>query len=340
MPKNIPKPTPPTAAADDQALKVGYTTPYGTMYVEKVESFLASAEAAQVRGKVNLIFTSPPFLLNRKKKYGNEEGEAYVDWLRDLAPRLTELLAPDGSIVMELGNAWKPGEPAMTPLVMEAFLAFLKAGKLELCQQFIWDNPARLPSPAQWVNVKRVRVKDSFTHVWWMSPTSSPKADNRNVLTEYSDSMKKLLKTQKYNSGIRPSGHNISPTGFLKEHKGAIPSNVLRYSELTDEEAVEFEQFSLLSNVLRIANTSAGDVYRRYCDEHGLVHHPAPMPMKLVEFFVKLLTDEGDLVYDPFGGSNTTGAASEGLARRWIATEPDATYVAGSRGRFTSVIDD
>src|SRR5208337_1244110 len=98
---------------------------------------------------------------------------------------------------------------------------------LHLCQQIICHNPARLPGPAAWVNVKRVRLKDSFTHVWWMSRSPTPKADNRRVLTPYSSDMRKLLKTQRYNAGRRPSGHVISERGFLNDHGGAIAPHVI-----------------------------------------------------------------------------------------------------------------
>ena len=178
-----------------------------------------------------MIFTSPPFPLNRKKKYGNKTGEEYLTWLHDLAPRLTELLTPDGSIVMELGNAWEPGSPVMSTLALEAFLAFKEAGKLNLCQQFVCHNPARLPSPAQWVNVERIRVKDSFTHIWWMSPTERPKADNRRVLTEYSDEMKDLLTRRSYNGGrtaVRPPDR---PGILLQGQRRRDPAQRLRALE-------------------------------------------------------------------------------------------------------------
>src|SRR5262249_51664605 len=110
-------------------------------------------------GKVDLLFTSPPFPLNRKKRYGNEVGEAYVNWLADLAPLFRAALKPRGSIVLELGNAWESGRPVMSTLALKALLAFLERGGFTLCQQFVWYNPARLPTPAQWVNVERIRVK-------------------------------------------------------------------------------------------------------------------------------------------------------------------------------------
>ena len=295
--------------------EVGYRTRRGAMYVTTVEGLLASESGRRLRGKVQLIFTSPPFPLNRKKRYGNLVGEEYLEWLRGLAPSLVELLKPDGSIVLELGNAWEPGRPVMSTLATRALLEFLDAGELQLCQQFVCHNPARLPSPAQWVNVKRIRVKDAFTHVWWMSPTEMPKADNRRVLVEYSDAMRRLLQRGTYNGGERPSGHVLGETSFSRDNGGAIPPNVLR-----------------------IANTRSVDPYRQYCRREGLKPHPAPMQPELAEFFINLTTDARDLVFDPFGGSNTTGAIAEALNRRWITTEPDLDYVRGSMGRFPELV--
>jgi hypothetical protein len=262
-------------------------------------------------GKVQLIFTSPPFPLNRKKRYGNEVGDEYVQWLADFASLFRDYLKDDGSIVMEVGNAWEPGSPVMSTLALESLLEFMKKGGLRLCQQFICYNPARLPSPAQWVNIERIRVKDAYTHVWWMSPTENPKADNRRVLKAYSESMKRLLKTQKYNAGNRPSQHKIGAKSFLTNHNGAIPPNVLTLS-----------------------NTKSSDSYSKYCRERGLDFHPARMPIDLPDFFIRFLTEARDIVLDPFAGSNTTGAAAENLKRRWIAIEPNASYLAGSKGRF------
>jgi len=296
---------------EDSEVKEIYNTDLGKMYQATVEEFLDSPHAKRLKGKVQLIFTSPPFPLLTPKNYGNLVGKEYLKWLSDLAPKLRKLLTPDGSIVIELGNAWERGQPVMSTLPLEALLKFQKAGELYVNQQFICNNPARLPSPIQWVNIDRIRVKDSFTHVWWMSPTQRPKADNRKVLVPYSESMKKLIKTQKYNSGMRPSGHNIGETSFLTDNGGAIPASVLSYT-----------------------NTRAGTPYRNYCRDNGIAAHPAPMQLELAEFFVKMLTDQGDLVFDPFGGSNTTGAASEELGRRWITTEPRDDYVRGSKGRF------
>lgn len=299
-----------TPAPPDQS--AGYSTLLGTMHCCRVEDFLASDAGVALRGTVSVVFTSPPFPLNRKKRYGNEVGDQYVDWLKAFADPLKRLLTPDGSIVMELGNAWSPGSPVMATLTLEALLAFLKAADLRLCQEFVCHNPARLPSPAQWVNVERIRVKDAFTHVWWMAATDRPKANNRNVLVSYSRAMMQLLSKGVYNSGKRPSEYHIGPSSFLKNNGGAIPSNVIT-----------------------IPNTSNGGSYRTYCSAHGLSAHPARMQPELAEFFIRFLTDVGDTVFDPFAGSNTTGAIAQRLGRRWVSCEAVTNYVLGSRGRFS-----
>jgi DNA modification methylase len=310
---------------------IAYETKLGKLIHGSIERALET-HLASYEGQVDLIFTSPPFPLNRKKKYGNLQGEEYLEWLAGLAPRLVKLLKPTGSFVMELGNTWEQGRPVMSLLPLQALMKVLEAGKLNLCQQFVCHNPARLPSPAQWVTIDRIRVKDSFTNVWWMAPSDRPKANNRNVLVEYSPAMKELLERQDYNDGRRPSGFVVNKTSFLANNGGAIPPNVLMLDGSDDQlEGVP-------DNMLVLSNTTSTDAYSVYCRDLGYPTHPARMPAGLPEFFIKLLTDEGDLVLDPFGGSNMTGARAEQLKRKWIAVELEMDYIKGSRGRFNGSI--
>lgn len=288
-----------------------YRTRYGQMFEGRCEDILAAQPLTKLKGKIHLIFTSPPFPLNRKKKYGNLQGGEYVAWLSSLAPILRDYLAPKGSIVIELGNAWVPRSPTMSTLPIKALLGFLEAGNLYLCEEFICFNPARLPSPAEWVTVRRERVKDAFTRAWWMSPTTYPKANNRRVLRPYSDSMKQLLLKGKYNAGLRPSEHNIRERTFLVDHGGAIPPNVLL-----------------------VSNTRSSDPYLGFCRKHNIRPHPARMPEKIAEFFIQFLTDECDLVMDPFAGSNVTGYVAERLRRKWVSVEAKREYVSASKARF------
>ena len=105
-------------------------------------------------------------------------------------------------------------------------------------------------------------------------------------------------------------GHELGE-GFLKRNQGAIPPSVLTFS-----------------------NSSESKEYRAWCKENEVPQHPARMPVKLAEFFINFLTIKNNLVLDPFGGSNITGAVSEALGRQWVTIERDERYVLGSKGRF------
>ncbi len=308
--------------------EIAYQTSAGRLFVGKAEDVLTSPGLDPWRGRVQLVFTSPPFPLVRKKKYGNRVGDDYAEWLAGFAIGLTKLLTPDGSIVLELGNGWNPGTPTVSTTGIKALLAFQEAAGLHLCQEFICFNPARLPTPAEWVTVRRTRVKDAFTRVWWLSPTPTPKADNRRVLTEYSEAMRKLLRKGTYTGGKRPSEHSIGLKSFLTDNGGAIPANVLVPPE--SDTAVEPQA------VLPISNTVSRGPYHDACRAGNVPRHPAAMPEPLVEFFVKFLTDPGELVFDPFAGSNTTGAVAERLGRTWMGIEADPEYAKASRVRFTN----
>lgn len=283
----------------------------GRLFAGRCEDILTGRLLKALTGTVDLIFTSPPFPLNAKKRYDNLLGEDYLQWLAGFGPLFSSLLAPKGSIVIEIGNAWEPGRPVQSTLPLRALLALLDSGKFQLCQEITYFNPARLPSPAQWVTVNRMRLKDSTTKIWWMAKCDTPDADNRRVLRPYSKHMKQLLARQNYNSGTRPSEHNVSARGFLRDNGGSIAPNLIQ-----------------------VANTQSNGEYIRFCKEQGLSPHPARMPEEIPEFFIKFLTKPGGVVLDPFAGSNTTGATAERLGRRWISLEADKTYAAASVSRF------
>lgn len=258
---------------------------------------------------INLILTSPPFALTRQKEYGNQSAEKYIEWLLPFAYQFKRVLAENGSFILDLGGAYLPGHPVRSIYQYELLVRLCKEVGFFLAQEFYHYNPARLPTPAEWVTIRRIRVKDSVNVVWWLSKTPHPKADNRKVLKPYSQSMKQLLKNG-YKAKIRPSGHDISDK-FQKDNKGAIPPNLLE-----------------------IANTESNSSYLRRCKAAGIKPHPARFPQGFAEFFIKFLTDEGDIVLDPFAGSNTTGFVAEVLQRRWISFEINEDYIIGSRYRF------
>lgn len=257
---------------------------------------------------VDLVMTSPPFALKRKKEYGNKDAHEYVAWFEPFALEIFRILKPAGSFVIDIGGTWNVGSPTRSLYQYELLIRLVE--RFQFAQEFFWHNPGKLPSPAEWVTVRRVRVTDAVNTVWWLSKTEWPKADNRRVLRPYSESMKNLI-SQGYKARLRPSGHDIS-TKFQKDHGGSIPHNLLQ-----------------------IANTDSNSQYLRTCKEQGVKPHPARFPHALPEFFIKFLTDSGDMVLDPFAGSNVTGRAAEDLRRHWLAIELSEPYLAASQYRFS-----
>jgi site-specific DNA-methyltransferase (cytosine-N4-specific) len=258
---------------------------------------------------VDLIMTSPPFGLVRKKDYGNVDAHDYVEWFKQYGSEFHRTLKDTGSLVIDIGGAWISGQPTRSLYHYELLLMLCKEIGFHLAQEFFWWNPARLPTPAEWVTVRRIRVKDAINCVWWLSKTPWPKASNRRVLVPYSDAMQTLLKVG-YKAKMRPSGHDISEK-FSTNNGAAIPPNLIA-----------------------IAHTESNSAYIRYCTERGIKVHPARFPVDLPEYFVRMLTDPGDTVIDPFGGSCVTGEACEKLGRRWICCELVEDYLRGAMGRF------
>jgi len=312
-------------------LKKYFNTKLGSYFIGSCEKIEKDAAFKKMKGRVQLILTSPPFPLNNKKKYGNLQGEEYKKWFASLAAVFSDLLTKDGSIVIELGNAWQPKRPVQSLLPLESLLEFTKNEKanLRLCQEFICYNPSRLPSPAQWVTIERIRTTDSYTHVWWLAKSDFPKADNRRVLRPYSTSMEKLLKRKSYNSGKRPSEHVISAKSFLKRYNGSIMHNVIELEQIDSHREVR-----LPLNMFSFANTSSNDYFMKACREKNIVPHPARMQPSLASFFIEFLTDKGDIVFDPFAGTNTTGYCAEMLGRKWLSVEVDKDYAKQAKLRF------
>jgi site-specific DNA-methyltransferase (cytosine-N4-specific) len=143
--------------------------------------------------------------------------------------------------------------------------------------------------------------------------------------------MKQLLKKQKYNSGKRPSEHNISEKGFLKDHGGSIAHNFFELEQLDESRDVR-----LPHSVLSFSNTNSNDFFLTKCREKKVIPHPARMSGGLVNFFIKFLTNENDLVLDPFSGSNTTGYCAEVLKRKWMSFEIKEDYIKQAIIRFSN----
>ncbi len=270
-------------------------------------------------GSVNTVVTSPPYALHFKKEYGNANQADYVAWFLDFAREILRVLRDDGSFILNIGGSYNPGTPTRSLYHYKLLVSLVDEIGFFLAQECFWYNPAKMPVPAEWVTVRRIRLRDSVEYVWWLSKTAWPKANNRTVLRPYSKDMVRL--NQKgLNATVRPSGHSITTNFNDIAAGGSIPPNVIEDDLATD--------------LIRVGNNSANDPYTKRCKAAGLKIHPARFPAALPEFFLKLTTEEGDLVLDPFAGSNTTGAVAEALHLRWIAVDCVAEYLEASRYRF------
>lgn len=290
-----------------------YETSCGAAFVGDSRKLLAELPDAVV----DLVVTSPPFALQRQKTYGNRDQAEYIDWLVDFCVLVHRKLRDTGSFVLDLGGAYQRGVPVRSLYNFRVLLRLCDDLGFHLAEEFFWYNPARLPSPIEWVNKRKIRAKDAVNTVWWLSKTEWPKADVTRVLVPYSDRMKKLLEdpAKFYTPAERPSGHDIGKA-FGKDNGGAIPANLLQ-----------------------IPNTGSLGRYEAACKAIDVKRHPARFPAKLPQFFIDFLTEPNDVVLDIFAGSNTTGEVAERSNRQWLAFEESAEYVAASAFRFLDTAD-
>ena len=295
--------------------QIGYTTENGQCLCGDSLELLNMMED----NSVNLVVTSPPFSLQRQKEYGNESQEQYVEWLCQFGKLVYQKLKDDGSFVIDIGGAYEKGQPTYSLYQFKTLIKLCDDIGFHLAQPFYWHNPSALPAPIEWVNKRKLRAKTSVNTVWWLCKSPYCKADVANVLAPYSARMERLISNPeefvKEEGTIRPSGHVLGKSSWSKDNGGAIPPNLLQ-----------------------ISNSESNSQYLRYCKELGTKGHPARFPAGLPEFFIKFLTQEGDLVVDIFGGSNTTGQVAEKLNRRWLSFDLSQEYVAASVFRFSNSV--
>jgi site-specific DNA-methyltransferase (cytosine-N4-specific) len=285
--------------------KALYKTELGAMYCADSLSLMKNLPD----GSIDLVVTSPPYALHFKKEYGNADQKDYVQWLLPFAAEIKRVMKPTGSFVLNLGGAWQPGAPVRSLYHYRMLLVLVDELGFDLAQEFFWYNPAKMPAPAEWVNVRRIRVKDSVEYIFWLVKDPMAKADNRHVLQPYSEDMKRLIK-RGVKQTIRPSGHVITGS-FATDQGGSIPPNLIQ-----------------------CGNNESNSSYMKSVKAAGEKVHPARFPSELPRFFIEFLTSPGDTVLDPFAGSNTTGYVAECLRRKWISIELNEDYATQSNLRF------
>lgn len=286
-------------------------TVFETSHGQALWALAEDAAGAIEAESVDLLFTSPPYPILRGKAYGTWDTQSWLSWMCELGGDWKRLLKPTGSLMVNLGTVWQPGHPVADPYIERFILRMIDEHGYRLADRLYWHNPAKMATPMPWVAIRRVRVKQSIEPVIWLAKGNHPKADNRRVLKPYADRTRSRYLGAEQAPQRRPSGYEIGAASFSRDNGGAIP-------------------FSLI----QAANSSSNDSYRRTCRQAGLPIHPATFPDAVPDFAIRLTTEPGDLVYDPFLGSGTTAAVAERLGRRWIGSERSLVYLSGAALRF------
>lgn len=267
-------------------------------------------------GEIDLIITSPPFLLTREREYQNVASSErdYVDGMVAAIESWLPCLSQTASIVLNLGDSIKSGMGHQSLYKERLLIALEDKLGLHLVQKFVWYSPSKMPS-GYWVTKAARDCVTATEDFYWLSLNPKGcKASNKSVLVEYSEKQLEYLNSAYRKSpttATRPSGQSANESTFYQQREGAIPSNLL----LATPEG-------------------AGSKYSAYCKEHHLPRHPAMFHHSLPEFFIRFLTDRGAVVCDTYSGSGNTPYAAEVQDRHWISWEVVKEYVLGHYGRF------
>ncbi len=286
-----------------------FTTDYGTALLAEAETAIKFISD----GAIQLILTSPPYPLTTKKVYGNHDPKTHVEWLTSLASAWKDKLSDGGSLVLNVADAFHQGEPSLSLYQERLLINLCDELGYSLAQKFYWENPAKLPSPAEWVCLRRIRVTPSVEQIYWLTKDPlNATANNRNILRPYSASMRaRLAQGGEALTQERPSGFKLKQGAFGKDNGGSIPHNLLIAS-----------------------HTQSNDIYKQLCRKASLPIHPARMPEVIADTFIRFLTEPDQIVWDPLAGSGIVGNVAERLGRRWIINDRSLTYLQGAALRF------
>jgi site-specific DNA-methyltransferase (adenine-specific) len=236
---------------------------------------------------IDLIITSPPYADQRKEVYGGIHPDHYVEWFLPIAAELKRVLKPSGSFVLNIKERVVGGE--RHTYVLELILAMRKQGWL-WTEEYIWHK--KNCYPGKWPN----RFRDAWERLLHFSKQRQFKMFQEAVMVPMGDWRHERLKKLGENDLTRFTSQVGS--GFGKRVANWIG-----------------RQFAYPDNVLHMAT----ECYNRY--------HAATFPVELPTWFIKLFTEVGDVVLDPFIGSGTTAVACVRLDRRYIGIEIKEEYV-------------
>lgn len=237
-------------------------------------------------GIVDLIITSPPYADSRKSTYGGIHPDQYVEWFLPIAAELKRVLKADGSFVLNIKEKVVEGE--RHTYVIELILALKKQGWI-WTEEYLWHK--RNCAPGKWPN----RFRDAWERCLQFNKQKKFKMYQEEVMVPTGDWAKSRLKNLSDNDRTR----------FDSQVGSGFGKNIANWVG---------RDMAYPTNVLHLAT------------ECGNKNHSAAFPKELPLWFIKLFTEENDLVLDPFAGSATSCIAAYGLNRRFIGIEKKEEY--------------
>jgi len=245
---------------------------------------------------VDLIVTSPPYADQRKTTYGGISPEEYVGWFLPRAEQFLRVLKPSGSFVLNIKEKAVNGE--RHTYVLELILALRKQGWL-WTEEYIWHK--RNCYPGKWPN----RFRDAWERCLHFTRQRSFKMNQEAVMVPMGDWAQTRLRSLGKNDVVR----------YESQVGNAFAKNIANWQGRT---------MAYPTNVLHLAT------------ETGNKQHSAAYPLALPEWFIKLFTDVGDLVLDPFAGSGTTLEAATELGRNVVGIDVAPEFVRMCKAKLTA----
>ena len=246
---------------------------------------------------IDLIVTSPPYADSRVRTYGGVHPDKYVDWFLPKSEQFLRVLKPSGTFMLNIKE--KVVNSERHTYVLELIIEMRKQGWL-WTEEFMWHK--RNSVPGKWPN----RFRDSWERLLQFNKEKKFKMFQDEVMVQTGDWAKSRLR-------------NLSETDKRRDESRVNSGFGKKISNWVGRE------MAYPTNVIHLATECSNK------------NHSATFPYALPEWFIKLFTEENDVVLDPFLGSGTTAKAASNLNRNYIGIDLNPEYCDFAENQLTDI---
>ncbi len=267
----------------------------------------ANAERLMDGEKANCIITSPPYAMQRKDDYGGIPAEDYPGWFLEVANNVYKILDDGGSFFVNIKEHVEDGQRSL--YVMKTIITLVEEG-WRYVDQLIWAKPGL---PGGWPN----RLKNDFEPVHFFT-----KMEQVDWMVQFVEVDEERLKTIPLDLvDMYEDIFHFTKAKKIKFKPRSVgkTSDKVRVYNKTNKTKGKTGNITT-SGKIKKGIARPGNVVRIQGNQQPL-EHSAIFPVKLPAFFIRLTTDVGDNIYEPFCGSGTTIMAAEQLRRNCYAME-------------------